>query len=163
MNDDSVASGLEQYLAENGFTVGGYTEPFVELSAGPLTFKIPNGPARQRAIPLHDLHHVATGYGTDLTGEAEIGAWELRAGCNNTFLKLINAGAVLAGLFIAPIRVWRAFRAARGARSLYVCDVPLPELRAMTVAQLRQLVGVPTNGVADRALRHLHARAPAAS
>ncbi len=28
-------------------------------------------------IPFNDLHHVATGYGTDVLGEAEIGAWEL--------------------------------------------------------------------------------------
>ncbi len=160
MNDDTVAVGLQRYLAENGFSTAGYTEPTVELSAGPFTFRMPNGPARQRAIPLHDLHHVATGYGTDLAGEAEIGVWELRAGCNNLFLNLINGGAAFAGIFIAPLRVWRAFRNARGARSLYVCDVPLPQLTAMTVAQLRALVHVPDAGVAVPAERHLHAKAP---
>lgn len=160
MNDDSVATGLQRYLSENGFTTAGYTEPTVELSAGPLTFRFPNGPARQAAIPLHDLHHVATGYGTDLAGEAEIGMWELRAGCNNTFLKLINGAAVLGGLVIAPLRVWRAFRAARGARSLYVCGVPLAALNAMTVPQLRALVQVPGPGIAVLAERHLHGRAP---
>lgn len=161
MNEPTVATELQRYLDENGFTVAGYTEPTVALSAGPFTFRIPNGPTRQRAIPLHDLHHLATGYGTDLAGEAEIGAWELRAGCNNAFLKFINGAAVLMGLVIAPLRVWRAFRAARGARSLYVCNVPLAALRQMTIAELRTLVAVPQAGVASAAERQLHARAPA--
>ena len=34
-------------------------------------------------LPWHDLHHVATGYGTGLIGEAEISAYELRAGCGS--------------------------------------------------------------------------------
>ena len=163
MNDDSVTQGLQRYLDENGFSVSGYTEPTVELSAGPLRIKIPNGPARQRAIPLHDLHHVATGYGTDLAGEAEIGIWELRAGCNNAFLKLINSAAVMGGLLIAPRRVWRAFRAARGARSLYLCDVTLAQLHAIKVSELRAMVRVPATGVAVAAERHLHAEAPKAA
>ena len=40
----------------------------------------PNGAARVRAVRLHDLHHVATGYATSWVGEAEIGAWEREAG-----------------------------------------------------------------------------------
>ena len=68
---------------------------------------------------------------------------------------------MLVGLVIAPLRVWRAFRAARGARSLYVCDVPLATLHPMTIAQLRTLVAVPQAGVASKAERQLHARAPA--
>ena len=46
-----------------------------------MTF--PNTDSRKRAVPLHDLHHILTGYKTDWMGEAEIGAWELRAGCNS--------------------------------------------------------------------------------
>src|SRR5262249_36536717 len=35
---------------------------------------------RKRLVGAHDLHHLLTGYGTDLVGEAELGAWELGAG-----------------------------------------------------------------------------------
>ena len=35
---------------------------------------------RQRAVRWHDLHHVATRFGTDNVGEGEISAWELRRG-----------------------------------------------------------------------------------
>jgi ubiquinone biosynthesis protein Coq4 len=27
---------------------------------------------------LHDLHHVATGFGTDMIGEGEVSVWETR-------------------------------------------------------------------------------------
>lgn len=59
----------------------------------------------------HDLHHVATGYGTTLVGEAEIGAWELASGCRHYYVAwILNLGAVVTGLFLAPRRVVRAFQ-----------------------------------------------------
>jgi len=76
----SVRAGRDAYLDENGFTVAAYDEPRTQASFFGLDFSIPNTPAHRRAIVLHDLHHVATGYGTDLAGEGEISAWELRAG-----------------------------------------------------------------------------------
>jgi hypothetical protein len=158
--DLNVSTAVQQYLDENGFTVEEYTRPYVDIGFGPYTLKLRNGPARQRAIPLHDMHHVATGYGTDLAGEAEVGMWELRAGCNNAFLWLINLAAVTIGAVIAPWRVLRAFRRARGARSLYVSGRSPEELAALTVGELRRLVGVPENGVAEPAERRLHGRAP---
>ncbi|MBK7862668.1 MAG: hypothetical protein IPJ65_29480 [Archangiaceae bacterium] len=144
----NVATAVQQYLDENGFTVDEYTRPWVELTIGPMKLRMRNGAARQRAIPLHDMHHVATGYGTDLLGEAEIGAWELRAGCNNAFLVGINLTAAVLGAVLSPRRVWRAWRAARGARSLYVSGRSREALAAMSVAELRTLTGVPEGGVA---------------
>lgn len=162
MTSDNVATAVQQYLDENGFTVEEYTKPYVELDVGPFHLKMKNGPARQRAIPLHDMHHVATGYGTDLTGEAEVGMWELRAGCDNVFLVGINLAAVIIGLIISPLRMLRAFRRARGARSLYVSGLGREQLAAMSVAELRSRCAIPVGGVADPAERRLHAGAPAA-
>ena len=159
---NDVAAAVQQYLDENGFTVEEYTKPWVDVGVGPFHFKLRNGPARQRAIPLHDMHHAATGYGTDLVGEAEIGVWELRAGCNNAFLVGINLAAVVVGCVLAPLRMLRAFRRARGARSLYLVGLPREQLGAMSVAELRKLVGVPEGGVADPAERRLHGGAPVA-
>jgi hypothetical protein len=147
----SVLEGRDAYLAANGFSTGAYTAPTftVQIFGKALTFA--NRPSRQRVIPLHDLHHVATGYGTDLVGEAEIGAWELVAGCNTPFLVAINATAAVLGMLLAPRRVVRAARAARGQRTLYVKGTPYEELLSLSVTELRERLGVPAGGVASAA------------
>ncbi|MBL8953238.1 MAG: hypothetical protein JNK82_20840 [Myxococcaceae bacterium] len=151
----NVAQAFQQYLDENGFNVDEYTKPFVTMTLGPLKLTMKNRPARQKAIPLHDLHHVSTGYGTDLAGEAEIGTWELRAGCPNAFLVLINFAAMVLGLFIAPRRVLRAWRDAKGARSLYTQELTFEALGKLTVGELRAHLGVPHDGIANPAERRL--------
>lgn len=157
---ESVESALNRYLVENGFSESEYTKQTMVLEVGPLSFVLPNPPTRQRAIPLHDLHHVATGYGTDLVGEAEIGVWELRGGCNTVFLWLINLVAIVTGLFLSPRRMLAAWRNARGARTLYVSRIEPARARAMTVPELRRALGVPEQGAAVAAERRLHPRAP---
>jgi hypothetical protein len=121
-----------------------------------VTITIPNTKPRQRAIPLHDLHHVATGYGTDLVGEAEIAAWELVGGCTSFIVYWLNGSALLLGLVLSPLRVLRALRHARGQRTLYRDPLPYDELVDMTVGDPRTRLGIPREGQADRAAR-LHA------
>src|SRR5262245_1592727 len=53
---------------------------WVRIKIGPIPFAYPNTKARKRLVRAHDLHHLLTGYGTDLLGEAELGAWELGTG-----------------------------------------------------------------------------------
>jgi hypothetical protein len=156
----STKDGRDAYLAANGFTVEGYTAPTFTLKflGIPKTFR--NPPSRQRVVPLHDLHHVITGYGTDFVGEAEIGMWELRAGCTTGILYFLNGTAALFGLVIAPLRTLRAWRRARGCRSLYTLDLPYDALLALTIGELRARTGVPAEGQADRAAS-LHSDAPA--
>jgi hypothetical protein len=68
---------------ENGIDEdGGYARKWVK-KLGPVPVLFPNTSGRRAALLPHDLHHVATGYGTTLVGEAEIGAWELASGCRN--------------------------------------------------------------------------------
>ncbi len=159
-HDETMQDGLQRYLDENGFTIEEYTSPTVTISLGPIPLRFPNSPGRQRAIPLHDLHHVLTGYGTDLVGEAEIGAWELRAGCNTAFLYFINLAAVMIGLVLAPRRIWRAWRAARGARSLYLDGRPASAYLERSIVEVRRAHGVPAEGAAEPELRRLHRKAP---
>jgi hypothetical protein len=153
--------GRDAYLAANGFTVAGYTAPTFTLKILGIPRTFENPPSRQRVVPLHDLHHVITGYGTDYTGEAEIGVWELRAGCTTGILYFLNGMAALIGLAIAPLRTLRAWRRARGCHSLYTLDVPYDALLALTVGELRARTGVPAEGQADRAAA-LHSDAPSA-
>ncbi|MBA2538194.1 MAG: hypothetical protein H0V17_01040 [Deltaproteobacteria bacterium] len=71
-------------------------------------------------MKLHDLHHVATGYDTTWTGEAEIGAWEIGAGCGRYWAAwMLNLGATGVGMLHAPRREWRAFIRGRRSKSLY--------------------------------------------
>ncbi len=81
---------------------------------------MPNTAARRAALPMHDLHHIATGYDASWTGEAEIAAWELGAGCGRYAAAwLLNLAAFPLGLAIAPRRTWRAFQRGRSSRALY--------------------------------------------
>ena len=73
-NAMSVRDARDKYFADNGFGDGGYHDRWVRFKIGPLPVAIPNTASRKRAVRLHDLHHVATGYDTDLRGEAEIEA-----------------------------------------------------------------------------------------
>ena len=95
-----------------------------------------------RAVKLHDLHHVLTGYPTSWTGEGEIGAWELASGCRNHWAAwYLNFSAALIGLLIAPRRVLSAFRRGRRERNLYggeLSDALLEE----TVGAARARLGI---------------------
>ena len=163
----SAVHGRDEYLAENGFTVAAYDDTWAPVSFFALDFSVPNTKRRQAAIRLHDLHHVATGFGTDLPGEAEISAWELRGGLRGLglYVSSIVFGAALMGLFVAPRRTVRAWRAAGAARTLWSLGVPYEELLAMSIGELRAVVGVPAAGVEgaiERAGKHPHAPGVAA-
>jgi hypothetical protein len=126
-DDQTLREGRRVYFAENGLPAdGGYDDRWVVIRVGGVpVLAFPNTADRRRAVPFHDLHHVVTGYGTDLIGEAEIGAWELASDCSEsraaTFLNLQVFG------FMLPLhraRLFRAFLRGRHSRNLYggICD-----------------------------------------
>lgn len=161
--DSTVREGRDAYLTANGFDMAGYTAPTFGLPVMGREIHFPNPPTRQRAMARHDLHHALTGYGTDYAGEAEIGVWELRAGCNTAFLWFINLMAVFLGVFIAPRRMIRAWKAAAGSRSLYVDPRPVEELLAMKLGDLREEAGIPREGLVDRSYALEQEAAPLAA
>jgi hypothetical protein len=116
----SLRDARGQYFAANGLGEGGYDDKWVKLAAGPLRFAFPNTAGRVHAVRYHDLHHVVTGYATDWTGEAEIGAWEIASGCRDLIAAwVLNLYAMQIGLWISPRSVWRAFARGRHSRNLY--------------------------------------------
>jgi hypothetical protein len=149
----SVRAARERYFAEAGFQPG-YDQPWVEVKAGPLSLRFPNAPGRVRAVRLHDLHHVATGYDTSWTGEGEIGAWELASGCGrHAWAWALNFAAFAIGLWIAPRRVSRAFVRGRHTRSLYRTEGEFrEELLDLSVGALRERLAL------DRPLPRASAR-----
>lgn len=140
----TLREARDRYFADNGFGEnGGYDDAWVVLKFGPVPFPIPNTQGRVRAVRFHDLHHVLTGYGTDLRGEAEIGAWELAAGCADFVAAWqLNFVAMAGGLFLAPRRTWRAFIRGLRSTSFYAGYDYDDALLAKTVAGGRELLGV---------------------
>lgn len=159
-NELTIAQARDRFLERNGFTMESYDAPTVEIPLGPVSAWLPNTAGRKAVVRWHDLHHVVTGYGTDMIGEAEIGAWELRAGCTTMAAYVLNSLAVLLGLVLAPRRILRAFSGARGARSLYRMDLDYDDALRLTVASLRSRAGVPRDGAAEGRAQ-LHTAAPA--
>jgi len=137
-----VEEARNLYFAANGFSFQDYDAPTFTIGIFGLSLKLPNIEARKRIVPFHDLHHILTGFGTDWIGEAEIGAWELRAGCKSLLAYFLDGSGVIIGLAISPRRVWRAFRAAKGQRTLYGDPTPYRRLLQMTVGDLRKRIRI---------------------
>jgi hypothetical protein len=146
MSKETVRAGRDRYLAENSFTLDGYRAPLYGLALGKWTIRLPN----PGLLPWHDLHHVATGYGTGLIGEAEISAFELRAGCRGVLVFILCIGAIGLAMFIAPHRILMAWKLARGKHTLYRTKIPYDELLDMSIEELRQHLGIPAEGLAGK-------------
>jgi len=143
----TVRQAREQFLAANGFCVEDYTAPTYTIKIWGVPFKLPNTKEHQWATPLHDLHHVLTGYRTDWMGEAEIGAWELRAGCRTLVVYWLDLGGVAIGLLLSPARTWRAFRAGKGCRTLYRTPGLSESIMELSVREARVRLGLPPQGL----------------
>jgi hypothetical protein len=139
----SLRAARERYFGLAGIEPG-YDAAWVKLKAGPIPLWFPNTKARIRAVKLHDLHHVVTGYTTTWTGEAEIGAWEISSGCAGFVAAwLLNLSAFAIGLVIAPAATWRAFVRGRQTRNLYGSEGELREaLLDESVGALRRRLGL---------------------
>jgi hypothetical protein len=78
----TVAAARAAFFVDGGLGAdGGSGARWVRVESRPIPFFVPNPACRVAAAKLHDLHHVATGYGVDWPGEAEIAAWEIASGC----------------------------------------------------------------------------------
>ncbi len=128
------------FLAHGLATDGGYDDPYVEIEVAGLRLRIPNTRGRRRAVPYHDMHHVLTGYDTDMAGESEISAWELATGCRDLVAAwILNSGAYAYGLLVCPRRVYRAFVRGRHSRNLYARPFDAALLEAPVDALRRDL------------------------
>lgn len=160
----TVRRALDAYLDENGFTVDAYRSKWTDATVFGVPIKVPNTARHRWAIMLHDLHHVATGYGTDMIGEGEISVWEARRGLRplGAYVASIVAMGSVGGALLAPRRALAAWRASgTGRRSLFASpdtDEAYEALLDLTVGELRVRLGVPEEGLVTR--RALHARAP---
>lgn len=158
---ETVREALRRYHEANGFKGDAMTAETLQVRILGHVGELPNPRFQRALLARHDLHHVVTGYGTDLRGEAEMGAWELAAGPKlwirpppwsgvglgsaarlalflglGAFVWANNVGALVLGV-LAPIRTARAFVRGLFARSLYADEAEYEELLDMTVDALR--------------------------
>src|SRR3954463_3447299 len=109
---------LAAFYSKSGFGQVVGTRPLtVPVYTGCMLVPLPNIETRRRFLKYHDLHHLVTGYSVGRIGEGEVSAWELGTGSAfvSPVLGTMNLIALSTGLFVAPGRMWRAFR--RGCRS----------------------------------------------
>lgn len=140
----TLREARQVYFAENGLPAdGGYRDRWVVIRVGGVpVFAFPNTSDRRRAVPFHDLHHVLTGYSTDLLGEAEIGAWELASDCSSSRAAWVLNIQVFG--FMLPRyrkRLFRAFLRGRHSRNLYLASDD-DALLARNVGEVREELGV---------------------
>jgi hypothetical protein len=161
--DLSVRAARDAYLEENGFSVETYDARWTDATLLGMKFKIPNTARHRSAIMLHDLHHAATGYGTDLFGEVEVSAWECRRGVRplGLYVASIVVGLALFGVLIAPRRTWRAWCAGAGRGSLFHREEGYEAILGLSLGALRERLGIPKAGL-HRGPRMLVAGAPGA-
>ena len=141
--ETTLGAARADYYRTNGFgDDGGDALEWVPLKILGMTLKIPNTDGRRRAVRIHDLHHVVTGFQTDLRGEAEIGAWELASGCLRwPAATILNLFALAMGLVLAPHRMVRAWSLGRHTRNLYDED-GVEHLLPRTVSEVRTGLGL---------------------
>jgi hypothetical protein len=139
MTSETVRAGRDRYLAENSLSADSYTAPGFPIYVWKWSVLLPN----PGLLRWHDLHHVVTAYSTGLIGEAEVSAYELRAGCRSTMVFILCVGAILFGMFVSPRRIYRAWKRAKGTRTLYHTEISYHALLEMSIADLREHLAMP--------------------
>lgn len=144
----------DRYYAANSLPPdGGYDARWVRLRIGPLPFAFPNTEGRRRIGPAHDLHHVLTGYATDLRGEGEIGAWEIGAGCRDRTGLQLELRILGFAWPRWPRELFRAFVRGRNSRHLLGARID-DALLGRSVGAVRTELGLdrppPSATAADR-------------
>ena len=137
-----VLAARDRYLVDSGYSVETYRDPRFKITIGKFVLTVPN-PGK---VHYHDLHHVVSGYSTGLVGEGEVSAYEIRGGSHSLPIFLLCAGAVAIGFVLSPRRIVRAFRAAKGSKTLYRSQIPYETLLEMELAELRCQLNISVEG-----------------
>jgi len=143
-------ASLQQFYQENDLGAdGGFDSASVKIKMAPnFHIYFPNFDARRKAVVLHDIHHLVTGYeASSIIGESEISAWEIASGCKKYWAAfMIDVHGVLIGLPIHPLRVLRAF--ARGRRTINLYHDILPQEQALDtdIEQLKKMLKLDVHG-----------------
>ena len=110
------------FYRRNGFPQDGGADEhrWSPFGCRDLKAHLPNFKWRRRALPVHDLHHVLTGYEFSPCGEFQISAWEFAAGrYPNALSTLFCLPLVCMGAVVIPRKTFAAFVRGRRSKTLY--------------------------------------------
>jgi len=128
------------FYQENGFPVdGGISQDrWSPIGCRDLKVYLPNFKWRRKAVPIHDLHHILTGYEFCPTGEFQMSAWEFAAGrYPNIYSTLFCIPLVGMGALLIPRRTFAAFVRGRRSKTLYF-EMDYEKLLNRTIQDLRK-------------------------
>jgi hypothetical protein len=146
-----IDAALASYYRTHNLPLdGGASDPWFRVHIGSVSIPLPNPPARRRAVMLHDINHVVTGYNTVFSqGEMAIAAFEVAASCGRYgIVWYLNLSMFALGLIAEPREVFAAFVRGRRSGSIYRDVPPSVTLSGMSVADVRTLLHIDAGGSA---------------
>lgn len=153
MNPETISDKLNNFYKDyNLGDEGGNHLPYVTLEIGSFfNVYIPNWDNRRKAVLRHDIHHLLTGYKSELLGEFEIAAWEISSGCMNYFAAyLLNSGGLLAGILLYPRPTFKAFILGCRTTNLYQLKIDDKIMKNSTIDELKIRIGLQPSPTVSR-------------
>src|ERR1700752_4705535 len=133
---------LHQFYLENNLPLdGGQSVPYVKIEVSKkISFYFPNFEARKKAVVIHDIHHLVTGYSAgSLAGESEISAWEIASGCTNYWAAFfINTSGLMIGIPFNFLKVLKSFVRGRRTKNFYTTNLNIESILDTKVSELRK-------------------------
>jgi len=140
-----IRDALTQHYVKHGLPLdGGASNPWFNVHIGPMTIRLPNPPARRRAVVMHDINHIVTGYNTTFSeGEMSIAAFEVGAGCGRlAIVWFINLSLLAIALVVHPRVAFAGFVRGRRSASIYANVKDATALGEMSVDRVRALLRI---------------------
>jgi hypothetical protein len=153
LNPETISDKLNNFYKDyNLGDEGGNHLPYVTLEIGSFfNVYIPNWDNRRKAVLRHDIHHLLTGYKSELLGEFEIAAWEISSGCMNYFAAyLLNSGGLLAGILLYPRPTFKAFILGCRTTNLYQLKIDDKIMKNSTIDELKIRIGLQPSPTVSR-------------
>jgi hypothetical protein len=144
----TIQQALSGFYAANDFEDDGITKSSIAwLKVGPFKVPIPNPDARKKALWIHDVNHLATGYSTKWIGETSISAWELATGGwgTNVFVWMIIMGGFLIGVLVYPVSTFKAFLRGRRCKPVVGLGLTKKSLMNLEIEELKSMAGLDKN------------------
>jgi hypothetical protein len=140
-----IRDALTQHYVAHGLPLdGGASNPWFNVRIGPMTIPLPNPPARRRAVVMHDINHIVTGYNTTFSeGEMSIAAFEVGAGCGRlAIVWFINLSLLALALVVHPRIAFAGFVRGRRSASIYANIEDATTLNEMSVERVRSILRI---------------------
>ena len=126
----TLREALTDYLTDKGIRNSDdpaeklYRDDWFRFYVGHRSFRVFKLGGAIHSVAVHDAHHLITGYGTDMRGEAELTGWELASGgCGRHWVMWIDRLIAMPTLMLFfPRASLRAIRRGLKERILYRLD-----------------------------------------